>query len=70
MDHLHAANTTAAATNLSRNLQPFLNFSGIQQIANDPLKSTIIAFPMGCKENDNDDARTIIAFSGNSNLTD
>ena len=67
MDHLHAANTTAAAANFSRNLQPFLNFSGIQQIANDPVYNF---FPMGCKENDNDDARTIIAFSGNSNLTD
>lgn len=67
VDYLHAVNSTTAKASLASNLQPFVNFSSIMPNTTDPVFSF---FPAGCKQADIDDARTIIAYSGNSNLTE
>lgn len=66
-DYLHATNSSSAQSTLYSNLQPFMNFSGLPSNTTDPVYNF---FPEGCVKGDFDDARTIIAFSGNSNLTD
>lgn len=67
MDFLQAANSASTKASLQNNLQPFLNFSGLPFNTSDPVYNL---FPSGCKLLERQKARTVIAYSGNTDITD